>query len=152
MSETKKRYHYLDLLRILACVSVIFNHTGETGFLAFSLQPAFSLRSWIYAAVSILTSINVPLFFMISGVTLLKKEESLKKTYMRILRFVLLIVIFSGLLCIRDILRGQEWTPVSFLKYIFSYNYSYTYWYLYYYIAFLMITPLLRSMVSNPVP
>ena len=88
--------------------------------------------------VSIFSGINVPLFFMISGATLIDKEEPLKSLYLkRVLKIVLVLFAFSlfyylwhinwhiRLFYVRDL----------FTK-VVSEGVIIPYWYLYAYIAF----------------
>jgi surface polysaccharide O-acyltransferase-like enzyme len=75
------RLIHLDLLRLIAIFLVIFNHTGERGYILF-ISKMGSPISLLYMAASVFCKIAVPLFFMISGALLLKKEESLKQLFL----------------------------------------------------------------------
>lgn len=44
----------IELIRIIACFFVIFNHTGENGFFLFSLQNRGSVPFWMDLMISIL--------------------------------------------------------------------------------------------------
>lgn len=69
-----KRLLHLDLLRLMAILFVIFNHTSDRGYFLF----ADSVGSWLYfpyMASSVLCKVAVPIFFMISGALLLPKEN-----------------------------------------------------------------------------
>ena len=63
-----KRKTYLDVLRILACFLVIFNH--RRGYTAYQ-NTTDMLSAFYYMFYTMVTRINVPLFFMISGSLLL---------------------------------------------------------------------------------
>ena len=43
----------IELIRIIACFFVIFNHTGENGFFLFSLQNRGSVPFWMDLMISI---------------------------------------------------------------------------------------------------
>ena len=108
----KKKY-YLEVIRILAILMVMYNHSAA--FMSFSNQ------SGVEYAISFLFSMvckgAVPLFFMVSGALLLGKNESGKDLFQkRILRMILVIVIFSFLYYMKLVLKGERpFTPFSFL-------------------------------------
>lgn len=57
----KKRIIYLELLRILAVLMIMWNHSYEAGFLLF-LQNQQSRFYLFYIALSVLCKAGVPLF------------------------------------------------------------------------------------------
>ena len=132
--KNKKREVYIDILRILACIMVIFNHTNERGFykiLTLTGRP-YIWRSFF----SILCKCAVPIFFMISGALLLKKEESIKDTYKRIPKILIDLILFSLIYIYID----------SIL--ILSTSYWHL-WYLYAYIAFIITLPFMRKFAKS---
>ena len=60
-----KRLLHLDLLRIIAIFFVIFNHTGDRGYMLFTDNVGTALY-FPYMAFSVLCKVAVPIFFMIS--------------------------------------------------------------------------------------
>lgn len=99
----KKKY-YLEVIRILAILMVMYNHSAA--FMSFSNQ------SGVEYAISFLFSMvckgAVPLFFMVSGALLLGKNESGKDLFQkRILRMILVIVIFSFLYYMKLVLKRR---------------------------------------------
>ncbi len=72
--EIKRRY-YIDILRILACFMVVFNHF-DLGFYAFHNKQQGTVSYWLLLAFSVFCKFAVPLFFMISGALLLKKRRT----------------------------------------------------------------------------
>ena len=64
---------YFELMRILACGLVIFNHLK--GYSLYSMSNG--IKQFIYMCLTMITRVNVPLFFMISGALLLKKDENI---------------------------------------------------------------------------
>lgn len=65
---------HIECIRILAAYFVIFNHTGNDGFFLFAGYDRGSLPYWLYMFISVFCKISVPLFFMIAGALLLKKD------------------------------------------------------------------------------
>lgn len=72
MSNQRKKY--LDLVKTLAIAFVIYNHTGQEGFLSF-IPWGNTFSSILKVILSVLCKTAVPLFFMCSGALLLSKEE-----------------------------------------------------------------------------
>ena len=67
-----KKKTYIEFMRIIAIALVIFNHLpGYTMY-----QYADGNIQWIYMIITMITRINVPIFFMISGALLLNKQEN----------------------------------------------------------------------------
>ena len=65
---------YIELLRIIAAALVIFAHLPAS-----SLYVTTSgVSQFLNLVVSIILKINVPLFLMISGALLLRKQEDYK--------------------------------------------------------------------------
>lgn len=151
--EQKKRFAYLDALRIIAIMCVIFNHSGANGYFLYTTTNRLPVQL-ISIFISSFCKIGVLLFFMISGALLLKKEESLKELYLkRVLRYLIILFVFSLIRysylayhgqitfywkdLIRKITTGQIYTP---------------YWFLYSYLGFLVSLPILRKIAKalNP--
>lgn len=146
----KKRIS-LEIIRIIAICMVIFNHTGENGFEMF--RTVYGTPLWyIVILLDIVSKAGVPLFFMISGVLLLDKEETLKELFIkRILRYVAIILLFSFIYYVRLYIHHPEYG--FSIKYFFTYIYStpfiIPYWFLYSYLSFLVILPVLRAVVKS---
>lgn len=146
-----KKQTYLEVIRILALICIIFNHTGEYGYLLFQTTGNEALRI-LSICVSNFCKIGVPLFFMISGALLLPKQESLKDLFLkRILRLVVVLVLFSFIYYIRLYLQHPEYgfSLFFFVKLIYAEPFITPFWFLYSYLAFLLMLPLLRRMVKT---
>ena len=99
----------IEILRIIAICMVIFNHTGENGFEMF--RTAYGTPLWyLVILLDIISKAGVPLFFMISGVLLLDKEETLKELFIkRILRYGVIIILFSFIYYVRLYIHHPEY-------------------------------------------
>lgn len=147
----KKRYLYLDVMRIIAVFLVIFNHMpGYTLY-----QNTNGLERWIYMFITMLTRINVPLFLMISGTLLLGREENYRTLLAkRVSRFALVIVIFElgfYLEYAYILFRQSGQCNISITAFITgmltgSIERLYSYWYLYAYLGMLLMLPFLRKI------
>lgn len=142
---------YLDVLRIMCITLVVFNHTPAYN------QPILSpiIDNLFTLLISISVKIAVPIFFMISGGVLLKKEESLSYLLCkRVFRFILAIILFSLIqYSYVSYLRGTDplliGYVVVFLNPCILTIYAHVAWFLYAYLGFLLMLPLLRLMVRN---
>lgn len=72
-----ERIQYLDVLRVLSMLSVVFLHTA-----AGTLRANYGSSVWHFAnALTSLMSASVPIFFMISGALLLRSHKTLSVQY-----------------------------------------------------------------------
>lgn len=150
MANSKPRKLYLDFLRIIAIIFVIYNHTSEKGYYLYAFDAPFILKI-IYIATGALIAVAVPIFFMISGALLIPKEESIGDLYRkRVLRMVIVLILFSLLqyafLIVND---NVELSLRYFITHITTESIVASYWYLYAYLAYLICLPLLRKMARN---
>ncbi len=73
----KNRKCYLQMMRIIACTLVIYNHTYS--FYQFGLTTG--VKQLFFMVLTMITRINVPLFMMISGALLLGKSEDWSRVF-----------------------------------------------------------------------
>ncbi len=149
----KKEYKvYLELIRIVACFMVVFNHTEENGFLLYTSTDYHNVAYWIYHFIAVFVKANVPLFIMVSGAILLEKNDSIKKVYSkRIPRILAVLFIFSLISYIETILINGEGFDIRYflVTFISSERHNWSYWYLYSYMAMLAAVPILALIAKN---
>lgn len=150
--KTKKTYY--EWIRLIACFFVIFNHLK--GYVLF--MNSSGVKQLLYMILSVITKINVPLFFMVSGALLLEKQEDtrtvLKK---RVSRICLVILLFSLGIYTECLLyafaqgRDYEFTLKRFVYGVLARNLDETgaYWYLYAYLGFLFMLPFLQRIAKQ---
>lgn len=149
MQNDSKRQIYLDALRAVAIFFVLFNHTGTKGFFLFSVTP-ISMQYWIYLILSIFCKIAVPLFFMISGVLLIPKDDTMRTLSRRVLRYVIVILVCSFFWYIIYVRNDVEvFSVASFFKRVYSDKMIIPYWFLYSYLSVLLMLPLIRRLILN---
>lgn len=141
-----QREYYYDILRIIACFLVIINHSETKVF----TDVGISVTWFVSAFKFLLSKIAVPIFFMISGALLLKKDDSYKKILLRIIRMIVVLLIFSVVIPIilsRNIpsLKGI----LSSILVIIKRPYFTAYWYLYALIGLYIMTPIIRKMIKS---
>ncbi len=142
MEGTPARKTYLDALRVLACLGVLYNHiAGRT--MRFYEGASGAAALWLFFA----SKAAVALFFMISGALLLGRDDGYAKAWRRILRVALAIVLFSALYYAVDTaLAGAAFRPLELLENIWRYGQSGTYWFLYVYLGVLVMAPILQKL------
>ena len=146
----KERKLYLDLLRIIAILFVIYNHTSEKGYYLYAFDCSMPFKI-IYMSTGALIAVAVPIFFMISGSLLIPKEESIKDLYLkRVLRMVIVLAVFSVIQYAFNVIVNKEELSIQFFfKNTLTDNIIPAYWYLYAYIAYLICLPFLRKLAKN---
>lgn len=148
MKVKKEKKIYLEVLRIICIVLVIFNHTSPDGYMSFIGET----NGFLYVLklfMSILCKIAVPVFFMISGALLLGRNESLKVLFTkRILRMVLVLILVS---IPYYIWRTPDAVPsvVGYFRTLITGAATTSLWYLYAYIGFLLMLPFLRAVAAH---
>ena len=135
----------LEILRIFACFLVIVNHTNSRIFLSSQAGSLTWTASILYFFVC---KIAVPVFIMISGATLLGKTERYRDVFFkRVLKFTLVLVVFSLPYYINDIMvSGAPFDVFDFFHAIYPYNITNAFWYLYLYLGLMISLPILRRM------
>lgn len=142
---------YLEAVRIFAILCVIFTHTGPRGSTFYQYTNSSICYIWSLA-LELLSDIGVPLFFMVSGVLLLKKEEPVKIVYAkRIPRIVIVLFCFSFIRYLYEcfIVSTMTFSVFEFIKLFWTGNLFLPFWYLYTYIGILLVLPFIRRMVKG---
>ena len=148
----KPKIMYVEILRIIAIVFVVFNHTQSYGYVRFTLYDVGTIPYWVCMFFSVITGISVPIFFMISGMLLLgKQDETIGYIWKkRISRYVILLLVFSLWRYIRSLDYDLSMFSIKdVLIRLYSGKLVATYWFLYAYIAFLIGLPFLRKIAKG---
>lgn len=94
----KSRSVYLDILRILSVLLVIFTHTGGIGAKMYTVEHVYvnKVSKILALGLDVFRCVNVPLFFMISGALLLRRTLSYKDLlFKRLLKYIMIVVAIS---------------------------------------------------------
>ncbi len=130
----KERKLWLDGLRILAILMVLFNH--RVAYYSIETPQPVTVNYIIKILLSVSAKCGPPLFFMISGYLLLGKEESIKKIFThRILRIVIVMIISAVYFVWR--FRNMENVHIKLN------------WYFYAYLCFLLLLPFYRKIAMS---
>lgn len=146
-----RRHVYIEALRILACLAVIWNHTPRSGYFLFTTREPGSFLFYLELCLSIGCKFASPLFFAISGALLLGREISLRELWTkRIPRLVCTLAVFSLISYGIRLAAGKDVLDIKgFLFRAYDDNHNYAYWFLYAYVAFLIALPLLDALVRS---
>lgn len=147
INGTKKtRLLHIDFLRILCIFLVMFTHTSTSGFSLY-LNKIDSMWFPLYILIPFWVKTAVPIFFMISGALLLKKEESISLIFKkRIWRFTQVLIIFSF---INYFYNYRNLNLSLFSSLLYSQTLATAYYFLYIYLSFLLMLPIWRALVKN---
>lgn len=145
------RIVYMDVLRVIACFSVIMIHSSAQ----YVVKDIGSFNFWVGNIFDGLARIGVPLFIMISGALMLDKnyQFSTQKIIKHIIRMIVFFVFWSFLYCfifniVGSIIIRHE--SIDIIKIIGSLiNGHYHLWFVYLIIGLYLIVPLLRLWVND---
>ena len=141
---------YLELTRIIAIILVIFHHIDITSLFYHDTTSMGTYTVSLF--VTLLVGMDVPLFFMVTGATLLNKQEKIPVVWKkRIPRMITVLVIFSLAQYLFQALRGKLEAPGigDFFGRLFRGEIQQTYWFLYAYIGLLVIISVLRCIIDK---
>lgn len=140
---------YLDVVKLLAIVMVLFNHSGHSGYLMYldvAEEPAHSLL----LAFSAFIKIAVPLFFMASGALLLQREEPYRKVLTgRVAKFAAILVVVTFIYYAGSVLPEGRIRIGDFLLHLYRNDLSGHLWYLYSFLCYLLLLPFLRRLAQT---
>ena len=152
MYKMKSRKLYLDILRIVAIFLVLYTHISADGLRLYTSSEVLAVQI-TYLFIDCFRTINNPLLFMVSGVLLLGKEECISDVWKkRVLRFVVVLVVFSYIHVIDNCLQNSDFGSFDAGRTLISILNSpvrTSYWYLYSYISFLIMLPFLRMIAKE---
>lgn len=149
MKVPREPRSYLDVVKLLAIVMVVFNHTGNSGYkmyLDVAAEPAHTLM----LAFSALIKTAVPLFFMASGALLLRRDEPYGTVLVRrVLRFALVLVAASLFFYWDGLKAGEAFSLTAFLDGLYRNTLTGHLWYLYSHLCMLLLLPFLRRLARG---
>lgn len=150
-SITTSKKVYFEFMRVIACALVIFNHL-----------PGYDLYSYshgglqfVYMCLTMITRINVPLFFLISGALLFKRDDDWLRVFrIRFIRIIVLLLVFDLILMsINKIISMKNGTEYDFSFSTFIHGFlenslkgAGAHWYLYCYLGILLFLPFLQRI------
>ena len=138
-----KRTIYLDILKIIAIVGVVLNHSYW--YLSSNNLLSYSVKTFILLAVKF----AVPVFLMVSGALLLHKKDSFKNIFCkRILRVLVPLIVITIIWSIFD-KKNLMRLPIYLVELDVNNGAPYWGWYIYVLIAIYLVLPFLQKMVKD---
>ena len=145
------RIVYLDVLRVIACFSVIMVHSCAQYF----VKDIGSFNFWVGNIFDGLARIGVPLFIMISGALMLDKnyQFSTQKLIKHIIKMIAFFAFWSVFYCFMFKIVGSiiiKHESIDIINIIGSLiKGHYHLWFVYLIIGLYLIVPLLRLWVND---
>lgn len=140
----KKRYIWLDIIKILSCFLVIVNHSHSYLFQVADTNLATVTFDAFFFSIC---KIAVPLFVMTTGYLTLQKEVSYKKTFLRIVRiFVPLVIVSTAFYWLYN---GYKINILDLFKKAIANPTHISLWYLYMLIGMYLVIPFIQKLISN---
>lgn len=140
----KERNYNLELIRMISFIFVIVIHVSNYYCRAYGDitigEYSFSLL------LNLLARISVPCFFMITGALLLGREESLHKHAKRVLRFLIVLLVWSVIYMIWNAVYMKDPYQIKDLLYKPVEQHL---WYLYAMIPIYLVLPFSRLCVKG---
>ena len=138
------RVVWIDIVKIVACFSVIVNHFTEYYLNTYS-NSLLLIEKFFYIFQLCFSRTAVPLFLMITGMLMSRKTYTFKDCFYKIVRILILLVSITILIIIIKPLEFQNYS----LKTFFEEPILVTYWYLYILIGLYLLIPILQKMLKN---
>lgn len=144
VNEKSERFIWLDIVKITACFFVIINHSHSNIFSFGGYNGHTVLFDGICFAIC---KTAVPLFVMTSGALLLERNSSAKKTFLRIFRVLVPLLLVSGIYYIRFYLPDISVT--GFIKEFIKGPITVHLWYIYMLIGLYAVLPFVSKAVKS---
>ncbi|MDO5089662.1 MAG: acyltransferase family protein [Leptotrichiaceae bacterium] len=145
-----EKYYNLDILKSIAVIGVILIHivAGEL-----SMYGKISMRDWMLSnIINSVSRICVPVFVMVSGYLLLRKDEPVgmffKKRFVKIIPKFLIYSMIYYVFKVSFLNRPYSGNE-NFLILLFKGGIFYHFWYIYMILGIYVMTPFFRKAVGN---
>ncbi len=148
MKKCKTRYLYLDLLKIMSAIFVVFNHYS------YAIVTDSYVSKVAMTIMFVVCKVAVPIFIMTTGALILGKKTDYKEIFTkRIFRIAVPLIVVSAIYCFifsdgLNISNIGNFVFSLFMQYDVNYS-PYWLWYLYTLIALYIMTPFLQKMLRN---
>ena len=150
--KENKRYFYMDVLNIIAILSVVILHCN-------GVVHTFSTARWWKTSliIDVLFYFAVPIFIMLSGANLMNYRDKYDtKTFFkkRVNRVLIPLISWTTIMCIWKIgiikeICLKDINIVTFINMILNNQIDYTYYYLYVILGIYITMPLLSQLTDN---
>lgn len=146
----KKRYYHIDIIETIAMIFVIIYHA--TMYPKYFISDT-NITSYVGYYISAILSTCVPLFFFTNGYLLLNKEFNLKKHIYKIIKFIIVTIIWGIIdLSIISYINGEHLSVTNFIIALWNWDIHYginIFWYLGTLICIYIWFPLIKNVYDN---
>ena len=140
----KKRIIYLDVIKVMGILLVIFNHSHW--YISSDDGIFFNILHLLFFTIC---KVAVPLFLMVTGALLLDREITYKNIcFKRIFRILIPLILATLLSCLIYKVSFIEFIKILFVNEYYYYS-PYWLWYLYLLIGLYIMTPFIQKMIKN---
>lgn len=140
----KEKNYQLEVLRVISCINVVLIHVCNLYSRSFG---EISDGEYVFSVIfNAMARTSVPVFFMISGATILGSHYDFKKYIKKVVNMAAVLLIASVLYRIWNIIyfdRAYDYHD------IFDTPTKLHLWYLYAYLGIMIMLPFLQSMFRN---
>lgn len=148
VKEIKPRYHFIDTLKILAIMMVLYYHSDGV-IIYIPNNPA--IAKLISALISCFVAICVPMFFFIHGALLFNKAFDEKKHIKRVIKTIILTYFWSFIVVMVQLpVRWDE--GVSFMglvRNVLFFQWSNHLWFLVQMVLLYLVFPMLKLLFDG---
>lgn len=141
----KERVVYIDILRIFACFMVIVNHTT----IQFFQEWRPGITWFAVLAYFFLSKPAVPIFIMITGYTLLQRQNSYREILKRCVRMFRILLAVSVFFYVVERNQDAGFGIMDFCQRFLRGEIEFAFWYMYLYFGILLMTPFLQKFVKE---
>lgn len=145
----KERYVFLDFMKVFSIFSVCFYHYNNLNIDILNHSSVLTYFNYFMKGIA---STGVPLFFMVNGVLMLNRTYSLRKLIIRILKIILIVLIWGILtLLLLMIIEGRQYSPLSFVRALWHWEVNTVnhLWFLQTLVCIYMIFPVLKLIYDQ---
>ena len=144
----KERKINIEFIRVFAIMMTIMIHISNIYVYSFNKISSFEyLVAVTYNAIS---RICVPLFFMVSGIFLIKEEYDKKKYINRVVKFLIILIIWSIIYYLINNNFSFNNFGVAFFNSLFNANETSRHlWFMYAIIGIYIALPFIQNMCKN---
>lgn len=138
----KAKINFVQYLRVFACLAIIVIHVSDD-----KLKETTGIYWWIQNIFDSISRWGVPIFFMITGVTFLGREISIKKLYKKyIFRLCIIYLFWSAFYA----LASADYNNLSVLNIVENLIKGYYHlWFIYALIGLYIIIPFLKKIIED---
>ena len=133
----KKRILYIDIIKVLAILFVIFNHSDDI-----LISSRMHIRI-IHNSLFYLSKSAVPLFFMTSGILIMEKKDTALKLLKRIIRVIIPLIVIT---IIWTLTHAKSFDFIKMINPFEADYFPYWLWFLQAILVIYILLPLIRKI------